>query len=198
MTTLGDVRTRIRKDLHDLDSAAYRWADSQLDRHIGRALDELSLAIPLEKTALIATTNGSRDLSLATLTGLIEVEAVEFPTGSFPPAYVESSRWADTITLDVDTPPTGANAKLYYTARHTLDTSGTTLPGHLEDLVAMGASAYAALEQGAYTIDRLNTGEQVSQEFEAWGRARLTAFAQLLHQYGRKNRVRGRRLFTPA
>lgn len=198
MTTLTDVRTRIRKDLHDLDSAAYRWADSQLDRHIGRALDELSLAIPLEKTALVATTNGSRDLSLSSLTGLIEVEAVEYPVGGFPPAYIETSRWGDTITLHVDRPPAGADARVYYTARHTLDTSGTTLPGHLEDLVAMGASAYAALEQGAFTIDRLNTGEQVSREFEAWGRARLTAFTQLLHQYGRKNRVRSGRLFTSA
>ena len=55
MTILSDIRTRIRKDLRDTDSLAYRWTDVQLDRHIERALNELSIAIPQEKLATIAS-----------------------------------------------------------------------------------------------------------------------------------------------
>jgi hypothetical protein len=199
MTTLSDIRTRVRKDLHDTDSSAYRWTDDELDRHISRALDELSLAIPQEKTATLATTAGSRDLSLGSLTGLIEVEAVELPEGEFPPAYVGFSRWGNTLTLHMDLPPDGEEARLFYTARHALDDTGSTLPGQFEELLATGAGAYAALELSSFATDRLNTGGPgVAEQYASWARARLTAFRQLLFQHGRANRVRGRRLFTPA
>jgi hypothetical protein len=63
----------------------------------------------------------------------------------------------------------------------------------------MGASAYAALEQSVATIDGLNTGgPAVPDQFAASARARLTAFGQLLRQYGRANRVTSRRLVSPA
>lgn len=82
-----------------------------------------------------------------------------------------------------------------YTACQTLDDTGTSLPAVIEDLLCTGAAAYAALEQGLFTVDRLNTGGQVAQDYETWGRARLTAFTQLLFQYGRARRLRGRRLY---
>jgi hypothetical protein len=198
MTTIDDIRTRIRQDLHDTDSAAYRWPDDQLDRHITHALDELSRAIPLELTATIATTSGSADLSLSALTGLIEVERVEYPVGHFPRCYVPFGRWADTLTMIVETLPTGDDAQLSYTARQTLDASGTTLAGFLEDLVVMGGAAYAVLEQGVATVDLVTTGVGVPERFEAGARARLTAFHQLLFQHGRNNRVRTRQLRRPA
>jgi hypothetical protein len=186
MTTLADVRTRVRKDLHDTDSGAYRWTDAQLDRHIARALDELSLAIPDEKSATVATTAGSRDLSLASLTGLVEVEAVEFPTGQFPPARCDFSRWAGTLTLHTESEPQGEDAKLYYTARHTLDDTGSSLPGHLEDLVA---TAPRPTPPGAFLLHHrlLNTGPGVPPTTPA---GTPTAFRQLLQQYARSNRVR--------
>ncbi|MGE5596216.1 MAG: hypothetical protein ACM3S1_09300 [Hyphomicrobiales bacterium] len=198
MTTLPELRDRVRQDLHDTDSSAYRWPDSQLDRHIERALGEVSLAIPQELTATLATTSGSRELSLAALDGLLEVEAVEYPVGHFPPCYVGFATWAATLTLHSATEPDGSDAKLYYTARHTLDEAGSSLPDELVDLVAMGAGAYAALEQAVATTGVLVTGDRVPDRFAEWGRARLTAFHQLLHHYGRRNRVRARRLYTPA
>ncbi len=197
MSTLAEIRACIRNDLHDTDAGAYRWSDAELDRHIGRALDDLSRAIPRELAATVATTAGSRELSLAALTGLIEVEAVEFPTGAFPPCSVGFSGWAGSLTLHTETPPDGSDAKVYYLAQHTLDGSGTTLPAHLQDLVAAGAAAYAALEWAAFAIDRLNTGDGVAQQFEAWGRARATAFQQLLKHHGRGSRAKARRLYTP-
>lgn len=199
MTTLADIRARVRKDLDDTDSANYRWSDSELDRHIQRALDETSRAIPHELAVTLTATAGSRDLSLSAITGLIDVEAVEFPVGEFPPSYVPFSRWASALSMHLNEPPAADPVKLYCTVQHTLDGSGTTLAGFQEDIVATGAAAYAVLELGAAAIDRLATGgPEVPAQFLAWARAREIAFKQLLIQHARKNRVRVRRAFVPA
>ncbi len=198
MPTLTDIRDRIRKDLHDTDAGSYRWTDSQLDRHIDHAMSELSAAMPQEKSATVALTPGSRDVSLASYADLIAVETVEYPLADFPPAYVGFSTWAATLTIQSEAVPTGGSAKLYYTARHTADGSGTTLSPFQVDVLATGAGAYAALEQSAFNADRITTGKDVDERYAAYARARLTAFRQLLLTYGRANRVRQRRLFTPA
>lgn len=196
MVTLTDVRDRVRQDLSDV--AAERWPDDQLDRHIDHALNELSLAIPQELSELMATTPGSRDLAIDGLAGLIEVEAVEYPVEQFPPAYAGFSTWGATLALHLETPPDGADAKVFYLAMHILDEDGSTLPDQFVDILVTGASAYAALELASDTTNSLNLDPGATEKYAAWSRARLTAFRQLLHTYGRKNRVRNRRLYVPA
>ncbi len=199
MTPLADIRDRTRAALHDSDPAGQRWTDVELDRHIAHALSDLSLAIPRELTATIATTPGSRELSVAPLSGLLEVEFVEHPAGLFPPCRVRFTRWGDTLLLETATAPDGSVAAISYVARHALDGTGSTLPAQFEDLLVMGATAYAALEQSAAVVDRLNTGgAAVPGEYGDWARARLTAFGQLLRQRARANRVRARSLISPA
>lgn len=200
MTTLVTIRDRIRQDLQDIDPSTPRWSDDELDRHIAHALDEVSLAIPLELVEIIATTAGSRDIDVSGIEGLIDVEFAEYPVGQYPACRVPLTRWADVITLELAVAPTdGGDAAIGYTARHTLDGDGSTLPPFLEDLVVTGAAGYAVLEQSVNTVDTLNTGGPVvSERYEGWARARLIAFQQLLLQYGRANRVRTRRLRRPA
>jgi hypothetical protein len=197
MTTLSDVRELVRVELGE-DAGGESWTDAELDRHITRALEELSSAWPRETTATLATTPGSRDMSLASLTELIEVEAAEYPLGAYPPSYVPFGRWNSVLTLHVEVAAAGDDAKLYYTARHTLDGSGTTLDSFQVELLVAGASAYAALERAASTANALTTAGAAPERFAGYARARLTAFRQLLQQYGRKNSVRGRRLYVPA
>jgi hypothetical protein len=199
MTTLADIRSRLRIDLRDTDSTAYRWSDTALDRHIAHALEDLALAIPREASATLPTTAGSRELSTSSLAGLIDVEGVEYPAGRFPPASIGFSYWAGTLHLHTDQPPDGSDARVWYRARHALDGSASTVPAHLEDVLLMGAAAYALLEISTYSIDRLNTGgSDVTELYAASGRARLTAFNQLLQQYGRRSRVIAKRLYAPA
>ncbi|MBK9612554.1 hypothetical protein [Candidatus Amarobacter glycogenicus] len=93
---------------------------------------------------------------------------------------------------------TAPEARVHYTAAHTLDEEDSTLPAHLVDILVTGASAYAALELASATTGTLNLDPEASEHYAAWARARLTAFRQLLHTYGRKNRVRSRRLYVPA
>ena len=196
MTTLSDIRTRLRLDLGDPGSL--RWDDDALDRHIARALSELSLAIPRELTAEVATTPGSRDLSLAALAALVEVEAAEYPVDHFPPVYVRFATWEGTLTLHTATAPDGSDARLYSTAAHVLDDDGSTLPSALEEVLLTGAAAHAALERASGAVEKLNLNRGTPETYAAQARARLTAFHQLLLTHGRRNRVRARTLYTPA
>lgn len=196
MTTLSDIRTRLRQDLGDPDSL--RWDDAALDRHIARALSELSPASPRELTATLETTPGSRELSLATLDGLLDIEAAEFPVDHFPPSYVRFATWQGTLVLHTPTAPDGDDTRIYYTAVHTLDETESTLPPHLDDVLATGAAAYAALELASASTEQLNVNGGTPATYASLARARLTAFHQLLHTHARKNRVRTRNLYVPA
>lgn len=198
MTTLSDIRTRVRLDLRDSDSSSERWSDDQLDRHIGRALHDMDRHVPRETLATIATTPGSRDIDLSSLTGLIEVEAAEYPVDQYPPSYVQFSRWDQALTLLVDPVPDGDDVRLSYTAVHVLDGSGSTVPGHLEELLAIGAAGYAALELASFNTNALTLDARAAEEYSRQGRAWLTAFQQLLRHHARSNAVRNRRLYRPA
>jgi hypothetical protein len=197
---LSEMRTRVRRDLHDEDPASQRWTDDELGRHIGRAVRELSLAIPLEAKTTPTTSEGSRDISLASLSDLVAVEAVEYPIDKYPPSYVPFSLWAGTLTLLVDaTPPGGQSVNIYYGKMHTLDATTSTIPPHLEELVATGAAAYAALEWASFATNRINVGGQdVWRHYLTWGQERLVVFSRALAKHSRRNAVRVRRLYTPA
>ncbi len=193
---LSDMRTIVRRDLHDEDSANYRWTNNELDRHIAHAVKDFSEAIPYEQKATKATTAGSRAIDISTITNRIMVEAVEYPVDKFPREYQRFSLWADILTLLGDEVPDGANAYIYYGKLHTLDTSSSTIPALYEDLIALGAGGYAAIEWSGYAINRVNVGGSPTPgEFLAWGEGKLKYFKSELKRLGRRNRVRIRALY---
>ncbi|MBI2868432.1 MAG: hypothetical protein HYX96_01225 [Chloroflexi bacterium] len=195
---LTDMRTILRRDLHDEDSAAYRWTDNELDRHIAHAVKDFSEHVPDEQKATLSTTAGSRYLSLSTLTGRVMVEAVEYPVDKYPRRYQPFTVWGESLTLIGDEVPDGANAGIYYGKLHTLDASTSTLPARLEDLVAVGAGGYAALEWALNAVNQVNAGgEAAPDKFLKWGEARLAAFRRELRRLGRRHRVRVRTLYQP-
>ena len=197
---LSQIRARVRQDLHDGDASSYRWTDAELDRHIQHAVRELGLAAPQEAKGTLTTTAGSRNLSIASLTDVVLVEAVEYPVSKYPPVYVPFSLWGSTLTLLVDNAPGGAESVyVYYGKLHTLDGSGSTLPSPLEDLVATGAGGYAALEWSSFATNRVNVGGmEVWRHYQAWGQERLDSFLKGLANHSRRNRVRARHLYTAA
>lgn len=197
---LTEMRNRIRTDLHDEDSANYRWTDGELDRHIQHAVREFSLAAPLEAKATLTATPGSREVSISSLTDLVAVEAVEYPVGQYPPSYVRHSVWLNTLTMLIDAAPSAADSvAVYYTKLHTIDGSGSTVPAQFEDVVASGAAGYAAVEWASFATNRVNAGGQdVWRDYLAWGQERLAEFQAAVAKYGRRNAVRVRRLYTPA
>src|SRR3970040_2991788 len=86
---LSTLRGRLRRELHDEDAAVYRWTDNELDRHLLRAVQELSLVLPREQKTTLTTTAGSRDVSIAALAAVVGVAAGEDPGGGWPLAYLQ-------------------------------------------------------------------------------------------------------------
>lgn len=195
---LSAMRTIVRRDLHDEDSGNYRWTDDVIDRHIAHAVKEFSQALPVEDTALIATTPGSREISVSALTSRVMIEAVEYKTGNFPPSYQRFSEWKDTLTILSHELPDGSNAKVYYGKLHTLDAGSSTIPTQYEDLIAHGAAGYALVEWAAYAVNRVNVGgEATARAYRLEGEARLLYFRTEIKKLGRQSRVRVRQLYTP-
>ncbi len=195
---LGDMRTIVRRDLHDEDAANYRWTDDELDRHIAHAVKDLSEYLPYEQKATKATTSGSREIDISTVTARIMVEAVEYPVDQFPKRYQRFSLWGDMLTLLGDEIPDGSNTDIYYGKLHTLGATSSTIPAMYEDLVAAGAGGYAAIEWAVYAINQVNVGGTLTpRDFLAWGREKLGSFKAELKRLGRKNRIRIRFLYKP-
>ena len=195
---LADMRTMVRRELHDEDSDNYRWTNDELDRHIARAVKEFSENLPCEQKATEATTSGSRELNISDVTGRVMVAAVEYPVGQFPRKYQPFSLWGDTLTILGDEVPDGSDACIYYGMLHTLDGDGSTIPAPYEDIVAAGAGGYAAVEEAVYTVNRVNVGGTVTPPaFLDWGNQRLKYFRQELRRLGRRNRVRVSTLYRP-
>jgi len=196
--TLSEMRTIVRRDLHDEDADNYRWTDDELDRHIAHAVKDFSEALPLEQKATIPTTSGSREIDISSLSGRVMVEAVEYPVDKFPKRYQRFSLWGDTLTLLGDEVPDGSNSYIYYGKLHTLDAGSSTIPVQHEDLIAAGACGYAAVEWSAYAINRVNIGGTVTPaEFMKWGKEKLRYFRSELRRLGRRNRVRINQLYKP-
>ena len=198
MSTLTEVRTRVRRDLHDEDSTGYRWTDDALDLHIERALATVSKAAPQEKTVSKTLAGGSREVSVADLTDRVAVEAVEYPVGHYPPSRVRFTQWGDTLLLRLPGAPAGGErVTVYYGALHRLTDSASTLPESLEEPVITGAAAYAALEWAGYAVNRLNVGGQdVWRQYLTWGEERMADFKLQLARIGGRSGVRPRHLFN--
>lgn len=195
---LTDMRETVRRDLHDEDSNNYRWTDDEINRHITRAVRELSESIPYEQKATKATTSGSRELDISNVTGRVMVEAVEYPVDRFPKRYQPFSLWGDTLTILGDEVPDGSDACIYYGKLHTLDADSSTVPAQHEDLMAAGACGYAAIEWAVYAVNRVNVGGTVTpKELLDWGNQKLRYFRQELRRLGRRNRVRVSTLYRP-
>jgi hypothetical protein len=196
---LSDMRAVVRRDLHDEDSGNYRWSNDELDRHIAHAVRDFSEAIPYEQKETLASTEGSREIDISAITNRIMVQAIEYPIDKFPQIYQRFSLWADTITLLGDEVPDGSNAYIYYGKLHTLDAESSTIPSHLEDLIATGACGYAAVEWAAFAINRVNVGGTITPgEFMDWGKEKLSYFRQELKRLSRRNRARISQLYKPA
>lgn len=195
---LSEMRTLVRRDLRDEDSNNYRWTNDEIDRHIAHSVKDFSEAIPYEQKATKATTSGSREIDIATITGRIMVEAIEYPVDKFPKRYQRFSLWGDILTILGDEVPDGSNAYIYYGMLHTLDADGSTIPAMYEDLVASGATGYAAVEWAVYAVNRVNVGgNPTPEELLNWGREKLVFFRAELRRLGKRNKVRVRSLYKP-
>ena len=193
-TTIATIRARMRRDLKDPDSA--RWSDDDLDRHIEHAVRDISLAAPLRARAegLSFPDPASRQVDISGLAGLIAVRYVEYPVGEFPRRYRHWNVWDQTLEVETGTLPTaGDSLYVYYDKMHSVDSEGSTLGPELEEVCAVGAEGYAAIEWGAYSVNKVNIGGRPTpQEFTAWVQDRLERFREELKRLRRRQSRWGR------
>jgi len=188
---LSTMRTLVRRDLKDEDNSNYRWQDNEIDRAIGRAVAELSRYIPREMKVTIATIDGSREIDISTLTDRVSVDRIEFPVGESPRRFQRFVVYSDAITLVGDAEGDGGTCYIYWSKVHTLDGSTSTVPGHLEDVLALGAAAYAVLAQAQYRSDVAGIGgDRADNDYQSWGAAMLKEFKSQLRRFGKGRKLK--------
>jgi hypothetical protein len=183
------MRGLVRRDIKDEDATEYRWTNDEIDRHIARAVAELSRSIPYEVKTTVATTSGSRSIDISSLTNRVSVDRVEFPVGNSPRTFQRFKVFAVTLTLIGDYQGDGTNAYIYWSQEHSLGAS-STIPSYLEDVVALGAAAYALAAQAQYMANQANTGgETVDRDYFYQGRDMMAQFKEQLKLCGKKRKL---------
>ncbi|HXY75117.1 MAG TPA: hypothetical protein VEH58_07305 [Dehalococcoidales bacterium] len=194
---LMTMRNTVRRDLHDEDAENFRWTNDEIDRHIAHAVKDYSYASPIEQCAVLPTTAGSREIDISSLSERVDIEAVEYPIGNFPPSYQRFSLWDNKLTISGNRIPEGSDIKIFYGKLHTLSALISTIPVIHEDTIVLRACGYAAVELAIQTINRVNTGGMgTTSELESWGNQKLTEFRAALKRIDKKNRVRVKALYT--
>jgi hypothetical protein len=192
---LTEMRARVREDLQDMDSENYRWTDDEVDGAIDRVVTEYSLRIPIEQQDDIATTDGDTELDISSLTGLLEIESVEFPMGQTPKYYQRTEYWAGKPYMEDE--GDGEDARVRWLKKHTLTAESTTIPAEHEEIIVLGATGYLAMSASAYTVDRASiAGRYATINFKAWGKERLSRYDLKLKAVARSSRIITRELYS--
>jgi len=192
---LTEMRARVREDLQDTDTQNYRWMDDEIDGAIERVVHEYSLHAPIEQQDDIATTDGDTELDISSLSGLLEIESVEFPIGQTPKYLQRAEYWAGHLYMEDK--GDGEDARVKWLKKHTLDAQSTTIPAEHEEIIILGATGYLAMSASAYTVDRASiAGRHATVNYRAWGKERLDRYDKKLKTIARTSRIITRELYT--
>jgi hypothetical protein len=192
---LTEMRARVREDLQDTDSQNHRWTDDEVDGAIDRVVMEYSLAAPIQQQDDIVTTDGSTELDISSLSGLLEVESVEFPIGESPRYIQRFEYWAGKLYMQDE--GDGSNARVRWLKAHTLAVSSTTIPTEHEEIIVLGATGYLAMSASAATVDRaFIAGRYGTTSYRVWGQDRLARYDQKLKDVAQASRAVQRQLYT--
>ncbi len=195
MSTLAELITRIRIDLNDASAAI--WSDNMLTTAIRAALYDLNAILPRRIAADIDTVADAREYALA-YTGFMEVLDVWYPhnpadptTPPTRPAWTTPTR--TTLRIEDGDDPTGAATEhihILYSAEHTIDdldsAAVTTLTARQEQLLALGAAGYAALQASMATVNTVTASTWTTRNYADWGQARLSTYRQQLADEARR------------
>lgn len=192
-TALAAIIARLQIVLDD--AAAAFWTAAELTEHIQGGLRDLSHRIPRERTTTIATTNGSRDVALTTLTERVRIVAVEYKTGADPKTFVPFSVWEDTLRLLSAAVPDGSNCIIYWQSLHSINAT-KTLPDDYDETLTFAAAARACDQQDADSTNALNVGGPAATR--DWG-SLANHFRSRYEERVRPRRgIHRKRLYTPA
>ncbi len=152
-STLAQLRATLRLELRDQDEDALVWSDAALDRHLTRAIGEVtrlapSLASTLKTVPSPAPSRLSMvaDIDAATFLWL---EGLEYPPDAHPPQWLpfreESPRVA--LLLSDDLPAAGDDVRVWYARGYTVTATAGDLPAELDAIVLDGAASFALTDR---------------------------------------------------
>jgi len=190
ITLLTAMTANVRTDLKDLDATQYLWVDSELQRHIQHAVNDYQKILPLLAAVTISAaadpSGATRRQSVASPlpAGYLWTERVEYPIDDDPPAYlVFREELADQGTLYLptgDPPAVGDLLKVWYASLHTLSAGASTLPTEHEEIIALGATAYAARAAERYAVSRLNASSWTPRGLREFADERMGDYLAVL------------------
>ena len=187
MSDLAALRDLVELDLDDSGNAI--WSTDDIDRAIKRALVEYSHVRPQQAVGTITLSADSREVSLSTLTGLIRVVRAWYPYTSTdpedPPSWVRWELWGSTLYIaSGDVPADTLKVRVYYHKLHIIkDLEGgasTTIPIEDEEIVVLGAGAYAAYQEGRSAVAAAGVSTETPEHWLRWAVTRMDAFHERL------------------
>jgi hypothetical protein len=170
--TLAEYRAAIRATLRDSGSSV--WTDAQVDAALREALEAYSRVTPRALNTTLTLAANGREISLASVTGLLEVADVWLPYTASDPEYPANRRLYRRLTpttLYIEggaDPASGDVLRLFYLASHTVNgldsASATTVVAWHEQAIAWGAAAMA----GRARARQLAEAENVTPSARRW------------------------------
>jgi hypothetical protein len=152
------VTAKILNVLQDAGTAI--WSTADVRQGIDDALIELSEYRPRLAQATVAFASTLHELSISSLTDLMDIDTVEFPINCHPKRYINFSVRGGTIVLDDYLPSvsTSDTAYIWYTTQHVLDSTTTnTLTAREQSTFVELAAGYSAISKAAKLYAQANS-----------------------------------------
>jgi len=179
MKTLSGIRGIIRQFLLDEFAVGtdLNWEDDELNLHINDCLAEISESCPYEVKETLTTTAASKEVDISSIEDLLSIDKVEYKVDQDPQEFRNFDLWGNTLTIDIETAPTGDSVYLYCNKLHQLTESSSTLKPQLERMLILGVCGYAAIAKARSQIDKINIGGgRTPADMQAWGMTKLALY----------------------
>jgi len=195
--TLTTLRDRVELMIADVSNVTF--STGAIDEGIRQALHRYSKRRPLSVITTLNIATTGREVSVASLTGLLGVSEVWLPYTAASPEQPPLRRgfelWFDQNVLyfpyDANggfEPTAGEVARIFYSKLQTLSgldsATVTTIPLDDETLLATGAAGYTVLPRAREATETVMLTEQVpiSAQLMAWAKMKLEEFEASLSQ----------------
>ncbi len=184
--TEAQIISRIATVLNDPSTAI--WGTATIAGQMELDIRLMSDYIPQLARATVAFAGTARELSLASLADLIEIEAVEFPIDQHPRRYVNFSVRGSSVILDDYDPSvsTTDTAYIWYSAPHTVSGTATnTFKANEEEILVELTAAHLLMNVARDRRESVNTGGgDVDSKYLADAERREARVMSRLHMAG--------------
>jgi hypothetical protein len=183
MSTLSELRDLVERDLDDTGNAV--WSTDDIDRAMERALSDYSQVNPQQAVDTVELSADGREIDVSSITDLQRLVRVWYPYTSSdpedPPEWRQWELWGTTLTiLDGDEPESGDVVRLFYHAAQEIEdlngASATTVPAADEEIVVLGAGAYAGLQMARSAVGEAGVSTETPEHWLKWAMGRMEEF----------------------